>query len=57
MSVPSLGAPAGALYVGDCSGAVFAVIAASNAAAVVAMLLLYRWLHGRLLRGSPSGGG
>jgi len=57
MSVPSLSAPAGALYVGDCSGAVFAVIAASNAAAVVAMLLLYRWLHGRLLRGSPSGGG
>jgi putative MATE family efflux protein len=39
------------------SNAVFGVIAASNVVSVVAMLLLYRWLHARLRRAAPSGGG
>ena len=34
--------------------AVFGVIAACNVAAVAAMLLLYRWLRSRMLRGAPS---
>jgi Na+-driven multidrug efflux pump len=37
------------------SRAVFTVIAVSNVAAVIAMLLLYRWLRRRLPQAAPPG--